>query len=100
MSKDSFRGRPAAENDSRLSFRRSQSSDHDEMNYELWSEVCKWVRMSFEYSCDKCPGLKLSSKGQRNKHNSLHKRGFLDPGGDIGVAKKISAGNKVGVIQW
>ena len=52
--------------------------------------------MSFEYSCDKCPGLKLSSKGQRNKHNSLHKRGFLDPGGDIGVAKKISAGNKVG----
>ncbi len=47
------------------------------------------------YSCDKCPGLKLSSKGQRNKHNNLHERGFLDPGGDVGVAKKSSAGHKV-----
>ena len=48
------------------------------------------------YSCGKCPGLKLSSKGQRNKHNNLHKRGFLDPGGDVGVAKKSSACHKVG----
>ena len=30
--KDSFRGRPATENDSILDFRRSQTSDHDEIN--------------------------------------------------------------------
>ena len=50
--------------------------------------------MSLDFKCEKCPRLKLSSKGQLNKHNDLHKTGLLEPGGDVEAAKKVSLGAK------
>ena len=50
--------------------------------------------MSLDFKCEKCPKLKLSSKGQLKKHKDLHKTGLLEPGGDVEAAKKVSLGAK------
>ena len=50
--------------------------------------------MSLDFKWEKCQRLKLSSKGQLNKHNDLHKTGLLEPGGDVEAAKKVSLGAK------
>ena len=46
--------------------------------------------MNLDFKCEKCPGLKLNSKGQLKKHKDLHKTGLLEPGGDVVAAKKVS----------
>ena len=51
--------------------------------------------MNLDFKCEKCPGLRLNSKGQLKKHKDLQKTGLLEPGGDVVAAKKVSLGDKV-----